>query len=314
MSLSEKQKRYLLIIAKYAVVVLVVYFLFKAFGTSWQELKDYNYSVNFPKLLISFVLLVIGYILFGLMWVSIIRGHGEKVSAIVGCSMYFLANIFRYVPPGKIMQGVTMIYFVKKRGVSVASALSSTAIHQIIFVISGITISILFLPASMFGDHYQLSYLRPLGLLLGIFIYPPVLNYFLGLASKIFKREIPKTKMPFIHLVYYWLFGIFIWVVYGVALAFFASSFQALTMNEFLSVIAIFPTGYVISFLAFVAPGGLGIREGIFAFFFNDIVGTPLNLAIAGFSRLWITVMEIVVVLPLLVIYLLNKKKGKDWI
>ncbi|MFP4459291.1 MAG: lysylphosphatidylglycerol synthase domain-containing protein [Candidatus Zixiibacteriota bacterium] len=313
--MSSKVKKTIFIILKILLVIAAIFFIFKAFGSSWSDIKDLDLStVDIGRLIASYLVLIIGYILFGLMWIMIIRGHGEIMPIKIGCSIYFLANLFRYIP-GKVMQGVSMVYFAKKRGISVTTALSSTVIHQIVFIISGVTISIIFLPPSLFGQEYaHLSYLRIFGLALVIFIYPPFLNFAIRTVSKLTKKELPKIDISFAKLLYYWLFGILVWLVNGIALAIFTSAFKDISFYNFTNVIAIYPTGYVIAFMAIIFPGGIGIREGVFAFFLKDIVGKPLNIAIGGLSRVWIMAMELIVVLPFLFIYLKNRKKGKDWI
>ncbi|MCD6360749.1 MAG: hypothetical protein J7M38_07770, partial [Armatimonadetes bacterium] len=187
---------------------------------------------------------------------------------------------------------------------------SSTIIHQIIFIISGLTVSILLLPISAFRtDLPFLSYGRFLAFLLFIFVYPPILNFFISLFAKLLKKEIEPIDLSFGKLIFYWLWGILVWLVDGIALAIFVLAFHSISLKNLLSVIAIFPTGYIAGFLAIIFPGGIGIREGVFAILLKEIAPPPLNVTIAVLSRVWIMAMEIIVASPFLLHYTIVRNK-----
>lgn len=311
--MTQRTKKLLLNIVKIILVVGVFYFICKYMGASWEQIKDYDYSsVRWLIIFIAFILLIIGYILFGIMWVLIINGHREKISVIDGCGVFFLANLFRYIP-GKVWQGLSMIYLSSKKGITYRTAISSTIIHQIVFIISGLTVSILLLPTSALGtDLSFLSYGRFLAFLLFLFVYPPILNFIISLFSKLLKKEIEPIDLSFGKLILYWLWGILVWLVDGVALAMFVFAFHAISFLNLLSVVAIFPTGYIAGFLAIIFPGGIGIREGVFAILLKAIAPPPLNITIAVLSRVWIMAMEIIVAFPFLIHYTIIRNKEKN--
>jgi len=184
------------------------------------------------------------------------------------------------------------------------------------FIISGVTISMLLLQSSIFGEELSyLRYTRYLAVLPAIALYPPLLNKLLRIASKIFKREIPKLCISMKNMLYYWIFGILIWIMNGIALGVFVEAFFHISISDFITVIGIYPTGYVAGFLAVIFPAGLGVREGVFTVLLSSILPSPLHISISILSRFWIMTMELIVVIPFFIKYLVSSvitKSSKD--
>ncbi len=308
--MNENRKKLLLNVLKILFVLFLMFFIFKAFSNNWSEIKGYDYSsIDKGKILISLVVQILASLSFGFLWAYIIKGHGERIGLFPAAGIFFFSNMFRYIP-GKVMQGVSMVYFATKRGIKAHSAISATVVHQVLFIISGLTISLFLLPAEVLGEKMLfLNNLRFLSLGMIVLVYPPVLNKIIMLGGRIFKRDVPRIELRFIQILLYYLLGNIIWLIYGVSLAIFVSAFTPLVSRDFITVIAIFPTGYVMAFMAVIAPGGIGIREGIFAFLLRSIITPPMNLTVSALTRLWTMSMEILVLIPFLIYYIIAKSK-----
>lgn len=61
----------------------------------------------------------------------------------------------------------------------------------------------------------------------------------------------------------------------------------------FVQGLAVFPTAYLLGYIAFFAPAGLGVREGSLIFFLTPLAG-PMATVLAVLARLWTTVVELV--------------------
>jgi uncharacterized membrane protein YbhN (UPF0104 family) len=57
--------------------------------------------------------------------------------------------------------------------------------------------------------------------------------------------------------------------------------------------IGISAAGYVGGYLAVFVPGGLGVREGLYALLLTAYVPPPMAVAIAILCRLWLTACEL---------------------
>ena len=60
-----------------------------------------------------------------------------------------------------------------------------------------------------------------------------------------------------------------------------------------------------------IAPGGLGVREGIFALLLNPILPGALNIVASLLSRIWITVSELLLFGSIFLIERMRRKDGQ---
>ncbi|MGH2626662.1 MAG: hypothetical protein ACRDHY_08445, partial [Anaerolineales bacterium] len=92
-------------------------------------------------------------------------------------------------------------------------------------------------------------------------------------------------------------FGLHIvaWLGYGLAFCLLWSAFRPLpTGLEVLMAASAFPSAYVLGFLAFFAPAGVGVREGALVALTAPLLGRADATALAVIARLWLTVLELV--------------------
>ncbi|HEV8613162.1 MAG TPA: hypothetical protein VGQ73_06605, partial [Gemmatimonadales bacterium] len=65
-----------------------------------------------------------------------------------------------------------------------------------------------------------------------------------------------------------------------------------------LEAIGAFAGSYIAGLLFLLAPGGLGVREGVFMWMLQDRLGPANALALAAVSRLGMTVADVLAALP----------------
>jgi hypothetical protein len=90
------------------------------------------------------------------------------------------------------------------------------------------------------------------------------------------------------------------WVGYGVALWLLARGLLPGAGLDLLPAIAVFTASYLAGFLALFAPGGIGVREGVFILMLQGPIGIGAATALAIASRLLLTVTELGAAVPFL--------------
>ena len=91
------------------------------------------------------------------------------------------------------------------------------------------------------------------------------------------------------------------WLLYGVALYWLAAGVfggPGLGVSE---AIAAFTASYLAGFLFLLAPGGLGVREGVFVLMTQATIGPAHALALAAVSRVGMTVADLMAAAPFLI-------------
>ncbi|MBA3259491.1 MAG: flippase-like domain-containing protein, partial [Gemmatimonadales bacterium] len=90
------------------------------------------------------------------------------------------------------------------------------------------------------------------------------------------------------------------WTGYGVALWFLARGLLPGAELGLVSAIAVFTASYLAGFLALIAPGGLGVREGLFILMLQGSLGIGAATALALASRVLLTITEVGAAAPFL--------------
>jgi hypothetical protein len=85
------------------------------------------------------------------------------------------------------------------------------------------------------------------------------------------------------------------WVFYGVAFRWFADAWLGRPAGAMLAYIAAYTGSYLVGYLALLAPGGIGVREGMLVASLTalGLTNQPEAWLLAIASRLWLTVLEV---------------------
>lgn len=94
------------------------------------------------------------------------------------------------------------------------------------------------------------------------------------------------------------LFGVYVafWTIIGAGFAQLIRSVHPCDSSELVAVGAAFCLAWVVGFLAFLTPGGLGVREGALAIFLVPLLPVPLPALVAILARLWWTLGELMAI------------------
>jgi glycosyltransferase 2 family protein len=86
------------------------------------------------------------------------------------------------------------------------------------------------------------------------------------------------------------------WVMYGLAFQLFVRGILGDARGSLSEYVAAYALSYVIGYLAFFIPGGLGAREGMLVLTLEALkLATPQEaLVISILSRLWLTALEVI--------------------
>ena len=96
-------------------------------------------------------------------------------------------------------------------------------------------------------------------------------------------------------------FYIIYWMVAGAAFYFFLMSYYPLGLYFIPILSGIFAISFAAGYVAFFAPAGLGVREGILIFLLSFFMPTSVAIGIAILSRLWILGVELLILIVFLI-------------
>lgn len=253
--------------AKALLSVVALGFLVFAFWASFKQISDKNFSLNYPALFASGLCCLLFFYIQALGWKWCVQRMSHKLETGQCESTWFISQVVKYVP-GKVMLPLYRVIYGSRMGVEKSKILLSLMVELVLMTISASMVFLAFSPflSASVSNLYSLPLLVVCCGAGFLVIHPKVMNFGVNLALKIVKRDPVLIDFPYVFLL--GLLGWFTlgWIVYG-----FASIFNVLAVAPawvgqpefYLITTALFALSWILGFLSFLTPGGIGVREFI---------------------------------------------------
>jgi uncharacterized membrane protein YbhN (UPF0104 family) len=255
-----------------AVVVLAVGWHFASILRR-PELRDVTYALRAEWLLPAALLYLITHTIWATFWVLLLRQQGFHTSYPTGWRAYFISQYGKYIP-GKvwvILIRIVMLGASRKD----KTIVGVTATYETLTsMAAGALLGAMLLPTL----KIDLQGVKGFGALNYVLIIVAAVPIGMGLMQQLIVR-IARRKMgpdappiPNMNMLLlargllqasagYFLLGLSLWMTMQTILP----ETSALTWDDLLRLTAISSIAYVIGFIAFFLPGGVGAREYVFA-------------------------------------------------
>lgn len=299
-------------ILKLVLIAIVLYFVYGQFSKHWQEVVAYDWSVNFGLLILSLVVHLIAFTMFSRTWCLIIGTLGYKVKLRHAFKIAYIADLGRYIP-GKIWPLFGMAYLARQLGIQEERAVTSWGLAMIFNLPSALLAGgacFLLYPGTFDIDITSTlgrgAYLIGAGILIFsvLLIFLPnkvfiLANYFLRKLKR--PEIILKIKLTTALKIYSGY--IICWLLFGLAFWIFVKAVAGGETIPLVPTMGAFIIAYQIGYLAFFAPGGIGIRELVLNAVLMPYLG-PIAAGIAVAARLWNLTAEVLAFVMALLIKL----------
>jgi len=256
---------------------ILLFFLIKPFVETHTEVKAASLGIQWGWLLCSFGVILFYWSAYLYPFARLLRGITEKhVSFRDAFTLFHLANITRYLP-GRIWGFVRLLTLCPRFGLSKTAVGSSLTLHVgIETAIGGVIGGCLFFSEAMRETAGRVS--ETLGLrnsaLLPIAVFCFLIGFLFLLSTVSSKSRhllkslrdtgAPLFSKPFGKL---WL-SVFVshlllWCCQGMAFFLSVKSLAPVVWRDAPGLTACFAFAWIVGFLSFLTPGGLGIREAL---------------------------------------------------
>ena len=293
---AKRSRRWSVALAKAALTIALTWLILRAAGFQLAEagsMIDWTLLRIDPGSLIASVAALAGaFALQAWLWARLlVQFGGPPVPLAVATSMILLANMGRYIP-GKVFQLAGLALLAKREGVSGVQAGVAAVAGQLLNLLA----------AALVGGWaaYALSAMPEgtglgagLGVALGVTVLigfggaGPMLRWALRRSGHEDRVAVPERSVLALCLAGY-IAG---WAAYG--LAFFWLAGGTGLDVPLATAITTFAGAYLVGYLAFFAPGGIGVREGGLYLLLTPVLGPQGSLLLAGVQRVWITAGEL---------------------
>lgn len=294
-----------------AFVVAAATFLGLTIARHWAQLEAFDWEIRWVALLASIAALasVLAWGVF--VWKLVLDRFDHPPIALRHLfRIWFLSNLARYVP-GKIWQFVGAAELARGAGLSRAVVLTSMVAHVGFSLLAAAIVSTLALLPAGLPDGVSSMGLVALAALSLLLVHPRVLNGMLGLAARLLRREVLRWSGRWSDGLLLLALAVASWVLYGAAFALFVHSIVGVDATSLLPLTGVNALSFLIGYLVFLAPAGLGAREGAMALLLRPFAPPGVAALVAVLSRLWTVAGELLgAALVVLLSRRLNRRAG----
>lgn len=290
-------------LAQWLVGIAIVLFAARSLVRNWDQLRsqDLDWSVRPGWLLLSAILVWLMYAILIAAWRIMLAAWGQRLGGWEAARIWTVSSLGKYLP-GKVWAIAGMALMSQRAGVAPWAATGSAVILQVLAIgtgagIAGVT-GASALEAARPGARAALGLIVAAAVVgIGLLLWPPLLQRLLRLAAPGSAGERAPAAGGIV-------FGIganlVAWLGYGTSLWLLARGLLPGVRLEWLPAVAVFAASYLAGFLALFAPGGIGVREGLFILMLQQPIGIAAATALALASRLLLTITELGAAVPFL--------------
>jgi len=290
------------------ISVAIIVFLLKTLYINLQNFPIKSIQLNYYYISISVIILIFVYVSSVFVWILLLKFLGESIKFKQALYIISVSQISRFIP-GKIWPIMGKVYLGDKIGIKKGKILLSIALENIIGLIAAISIALLVVYSRInLKSFLRLDILVFILLFCVILMHPSVIQYALKLISKLTKRQIMTLNLKYTQLLLILLFHICTGFAQCIGFFFLLRSMYFISTALILPISGIYMLSYLIGFLSFVAPGGLGVKEGALSVLLTMYIPASLAIMIALVSRLWTLIPEILFLLVSLIFLRKNFK------
>jgi len=288
---STQLKKYLVKFLKLSIILLTGFYLYTALHRDISQIKpDIFKTSHLLLLLIAFFLFIFFFFIKSINWFIILKECGGKTTFSFAAKIWFASQTIKYLP-GKLWFIVARLYV--GRGQLTAPLIFLATVVELILMLLSATLMFFILGGYFFIRFFEarwmafgsLTIVLPVALTI---IHPVVLQKIrtkLGRFTRSPVKALPMRYQQMLRLLVIYCLN---WLLFGLANGLLLFALSAVWPVSFWRTLSVFPISYVIGFLSFLTPGGIGVRESIQVYLLGQIgITSAIAAAVAIISRIY---------------------------
>jgi hypothetical protein len=292
---------------------VVLIYVVRTFARNWSDLKGTQITWTIRPALVIASALLTWTIYVGLIatWRYLLLAWKQRIDALGAARIWTVSNLGKYVP-GKMWAIAGMAIMAQQQGVAPWAATGSAIILQFLAIGTGVAMTAFtgttVLETAYPGARWALLALGLVSLAgVCLVLIPSVASRLLALFAR--RDQAPPPPLPVRAILVGVGMNLVAWAGYGVSLWLLAKGLLPVAHLDVLTAVGAFAASYLAGFLFLLAPGGLGVREGILILMLQRPLGLGTATALALASRVLLTVTEVGAAVPFL---LFSRTRTRD--
>jgi hypothetical protein len=280
-------------LGKFAVPAVIGFFIVRTIYRNWEQVRQADWQLAPLYLLISLALSVPWFAFRPWVWKILLARFGHDLPFGASFRVMRQAEMSRYVP-GAVWQYVSRVYLAGRWGVPATACLGATLIETVLLLLAALPLALWSLQGAIpVAEVYPRIALIAFLAASVFIVHPRILNWWAPILSRYAKQPYRELEIRWITLAAIWLSYLALWLVLGLAVAFFVRGVMAIPLDQFLLLAGNYVASWVASMLAVVAPAGMGIRDGVFGLLLRRSMPVGAAFTVALAVRLWLTLLEL---------------------
>jgi uncharacterized membrane protein YbhN (UPF0104 family) len=284
-------------LARVALVLVLLGLLGRHLWRNWDQVKDAQITLRPVPFGLSVVVLAGCFLLYAWGFTYVLKRLGYTMPFGKGFKIANYSQLGKYVP-GKLMVIVCRAYLANKVNVPPPVTVAATAIEQVFAVIAAALSFLLSLYLSpAFADTVPMGRAFALLAVCVVLVQPAVVNASLNFVTRRLHAQSHKVKLNYGDLLPLTSLYVAMWLLWGISLYFLIDSLRPTPPSQIPLIAGAFSMAWLFGAIAFVVPAGLGARESMFALLLSSVFPSSFATLVALLSRLWITAVELALIL-----------------
>jgi uncharacterized membrane protein YbhN (UPF0104 family) len=284
-------------VVAWIVAVAIFVWIGRALYLNWHKISFEELQFNYIFLILSASFHLCGFALMSVAWKYTMQFLNQDISFIHSLEILSLTRLGRYLP-GKVWFAVGRAYFAKAKGISQRAVYVSIVLEVILQFWAAV---LLFFAtgAPAFGESININpYVLAAVLIVSlVLIHPVVFKEIVNFVLRRLKRQTMDFDLTILNILTLLVLFFLIFTCHGSGFLFLIRSFYPLTLTEFPVMVSVFAVAWVVGFVSFLTPAGLGVREGTLSLLLTNHIPTGIGIIAALLSRIWLTIIEVLLFL-----------------
>lgn len=271
----------------YLLVAAAFAFLAREILRNLDGLREFDWQLRPGMLALSLAALVAVLFLGVAYWGVVLRSFGVRIPLIPLARAWFLANLSRYIP-GVVWQFVSLAQLGGAAGMGAVLSITSLLVQMGFTLLAAAALGLLILPGSPLGAAYPaLEGLRWLAPLVLLAVHPAIIRTLVRVMARLSRREAVDWEGSWAQGVGLLALATLLWLAYGLTFFLFLRAFVDLPMALLPAVIAVHALSFLVGYLAFFAPAGLGFKDAALTVLLAGLMPSSVAASLAVAARLW---------------------------
>ena len=287
--------------------LIALYFIWRLVAPQTDNLFEGLKNINYLLLSAGIFSFIVFYFLRGFIWYKLLLDHTYKVSFKQAAFLWAMSEIKRYIP-GKFWFILGRTAAFSNHGIKKMETARLLLIELQIFVLGSLIVSLLSAPFLLQHFASQIPFVFIIVAIASFFI---VISLIIYINNQYIIQKLPEKvrratgailpKVSPKKIVFLLFISVIALLWFGLGNYFIIASIVFIDPQLILQLIGFFTLSFLLGFLSFFTPAGLGIREGIITIGLAKIVSSGPAAFGSLFSRLLLIISEIIFLLILFI-------------